>query len=96
MNLEVATNEQVIEWFDARPAYKEMLIEDMRKTLEHNSSRISHLHRKLTTSGLKIFTRDGRKIEIELQCRDQKVMQQVVSENWYVNQHLLLSLQKPD
>ena len=34
MNLEVATNEQVIEWFDARPAYKEMLIEDMRKTLE--------------------------------------------------------------
>ena len=29
MNLEVATNEQVIEWFDARPEYKEMLLEDM-------------------------------------------------------------------
>jgi hypothetical protein len=34
VNLEVATNEQVIEWFEARPEYQEMLIEDMRKTLE--------------------------------------------------------------
>ena len=34
MNLEVAANEQVIEWFEARPDYKEMLIENMRKTLE--------------------------------------------------------------
>ena len=34
MDLEVASSEQVIEWFEARPDYQEMLIEDMRKTLE--------------------------------------------------------------
>ena len=34
MDLEVASNEQVFEWFEARPEYQEMLIEDMRKTLE--------------------------------------------------------------
>ena len=34
MDFEVASSEQVIEWFEARPDYKEMLIEDMRKTLE--------------------------------------------------------------
>ena len=34
MNLEVASSEQVIAWFEARPDYQEMLIEDMRKTLE--------------------------------------------------------------
>ena len=34
MELEVASSEQVIEWFEARPEYQEMLIEDMRKTLE--------------------------------------------------------------
>ena len=33
MDLEVASSEQVIEWFEARPDYKEMLIEDMRKKL---------------------------------------------------------------
>ena len=34
MDLEVASSEQVKEWFEARPEYQEMLIEDMRKTLE--------------------------------------------------------------
>jgi hypothetical protein len=33
MDLEVASSEQVIEWFEARPEYKELLIEDMRKKL---------------------------------------------------------------
>lgn len=33
MNLKVATNEQVVEWFAARPDYKELLIQDMRKKL---------------------------------------------------------------
>lgn len=33
MDLEVASSEQVIEWFEARPEYQEMLIQDMRKKL---------------------------------------------------------------
>jgi hypothetical protein len=33
MELEGASNEQVIEWFEARPEYREMIIEDMRKKL---------------------------------------------------------------
>jgi len=33
MNLEVATEDQVIEWFESRPEYKELLIQDMRKIL---------------------------------------------------------------
>jgi hypothetical protein len=33
VNLVLATNEQVIEWFETRPEYKELLIEDMRKKL---------------------------------------------------------------
>jgi hypothetical protein len=33
MDLEVASSEQVIEWFEARPDYQEMLIQDMRKKL---------------------------------------------------------------
>jgi hypothetical protein len=33
MDLEVASSEQVIEWFEARPDYQEMLIQDMRKNL---------------------------------------------------------------
>lgn len=33
MNLKVATNEQAVEWFEARPDYKELLIQDMRKKL---------------------------------------------------------------
>ena len=34
MDLEVASSEQVIEWFEARPDYQEILIRDMRKALE--------------------------------------------------------------
>lgn len=34
MDLEVAPSEQVIAWFEARPDYKKLLIQNMRKTLE--------------------------------------------------------------
>ena len=32
--LKQASESEVITWFEARPEYQEMLIEDMRKTLE--------------------------------------------------------------